>query len=203
MLQLIFSRMFALRTALEDRGGVSLQSSGLVCLLSRAKKMKASPRQRLQVCVQPTIKAWGFPKPGSSPVMCPTKGGGVIWPRLTTLWNWVLGDKHGTMMILRLLLLLRRVCVRAHARARVCVGGARMSSRALLLSQVQIFAAPWTVAHQAPLSVGFSRQEYWSGLPFPTPEDLPNQGIELSSLASPSLAGGFFTTEPSGNLLCL
>ena len=49
------------------------------------------------------------------------------------------------------------VHVRVHVRARVCVGGARMSSRALLLSQVQIFAAPWTVAHQAPLSVGFSR----------------------------------------------
>ena len=58
LLQLIFSRMFALRTSLEDRGGVSLQSSGLVCLLSRVKKIKASPRQSFQVCVQPTIKAW-------------------------------------------------------------------------------------------------------------------------------------------------
>ena len=122
----------------------------------QSEKDEGFPRQRLQVCVQPTIKAWGFPKPGSSPVMCPMEGGGVIWPRLTTLWNWDLGDKHRIMMILRLLLLLRCVCVCVCVH--VCVGGgARMSSRALLLSQVQIFAAPWTVAHQAPLSVGFSR----------------------------------------------
>ena len=51
----------------------------------------------------------------------------------------------------------------------------------------------WTVAHQAPLSMGFSRQEYWSELPFPPPGDLPNPGIELVSLVSPALAGGFFT----------
>ena len=54
------------------------------------------------------------------------------------------------------------------------------------------------VAHQAPLSMEFSRQEYWSGLPFPTPGDLRNPGIEPMSLASPALAGGFFTTEPPG-----
>jgi len=46
--------------------------------------------------------------------------------------------------------------------------------------------------------MGFSRQEYWSGLPFPSPEDLPDPGIELGSLMSPALAAGFFTTEPSG-----
>ena len=96
------------------------------------------------------------------------------------------------------------MCVHVCVHARVCVRTqARMSTRALLLSHVQIFAAPWTVAYQASLSVGFSRQEYWSGLPFPTPGNLPNQGIERSSLALPSLAGGFFATEPSGNLLCL
>ena len=49
-------------------------------------------------------------------------------------------------------------------------------------NRVQLFAAPWTVAHQAPLSMGFSRQEYWSGLPFPSPEDLPDPGIELTSV---------------------
>ena len=58
---------------------------------------------------------------------------------------------------------------------------------------------PWTVARQAPLSMGFSRQEYWSGLPFPSLGDLPNSGIELVSLASPVLVGGFFTTEPPGD----
>ena len=57
---------------------------------------------------------------------------------------------------------------------------------------------PWTVAHQAPLPMGFSRQEYRSGLPFPPPRDLPVPGIESTSPASPALAGGFFTTEPSG-----
>ena len=67
-----------------------------------------------------------------------------------------------------------------------------------LLSHVQFFATTWTVACQAPLSMEFSRQEYWSGLPFPTPGDLPDPGIEPTSLASPALAGGFFTTEPPG-----
>ena len=58
------------------------------------------------------------------------------------------------------------------------------------ISRVQLFATPWTVALQAPLSVGFSRQEYWSGLPCPPPGDLPDPGIEPESLASPALAGG-------------
>ena len=53
---------------------------------------------------------------------------------------------------------------------------------------------PWTVAHQAPLSVALPRQEYWSGLPFPPPRDLPDPGVKLMS---PALAGRFFTTEPS------
>ena len=51
------------------------------------------------------------------------------------------------------------------------------------LSRVQLFATPWTVAYHGPLSMGFSRQEYWSGLPFPSPEDLPNPGIEPRSSA--------------------
>ena len=54
-----------------------------------------------------------------------------------------------------------------------------------------------TVAHQAPLSLGFSRHEYWSGLPFSPPEDLLGPKIKLESLLSPALAGGFFTAEPS------
>ena len=59
-------------------------------------------------------------------------------------------------------------------------------------------ATPWTVALQAPLSTGFSRQEYWSGLPFPPSGDLPYPGIKLASLASPALAGRFFTATPPG-----
>ena len=62
-------------------------------------------------------------------------------------------------------------------------------------SCVQVFATLWTVAHQASLSMGFSRQEYWSGLPFPPPGDLPNPGIEPASLMSPALAGRFFTAS--------
>ena len=60
-------------------------------------------------------------------------------------------------------------------------------------------ATPWTAAHQAPLSLGFSRQEYWSGLPFPSPEDLPNPGIEPTSSAPPALAVRLFTTEHLGS----
>ena len=62
-------------------------------------------------------------------------------------------------------------------------------------SHVQLCATLWTVALQAPLSMGFSWQEYWSGLPCPPPGDLPNPGIEPTSLMSPALAGGFFTTS--------
>ena len=56
-------------------------------------------------------------------------------------------------------------------------------------------AAPWTAAHQAPLSIGFSRQEYWSGWPFPFPGDLPNPGIEPGS---PTLEADALTSEPPG-----
>ena len=67
-----------------------------------------------------------------------------------------------------------------------------------MLSHVQIFVTPWTVDHQAPLSMEFSRQEYWSGLPLPAPGDLPGPGIKPVSLVSPALRGGFFTTAPPG-----
>ena len=61
--------------------------------------------------------------------------------------------------------------------------------------QSYLFVTLWTVARQAPLSMGFSRQEYWSGLPFPTLVDLPNPGTEPMSLMSPVLAVRFFTTS--------
>ena len=61
-------------------------------------------------------------------------------------------------------------------------------------SRVRFFATPWTAASQAPLSMGFSRQEYWSGLPFPSPGDLPDPKIKPESLA---LAGGFFAILPT------
>ena len=65
-----------------------------------------------------------------------------------------------------------------------------------------LFVTPWTVAHQVPLSMELSRQEYWSGLPFPPPGDLPDSGIEPTSLAShvSYIAGRFFTSTPPGKL---
>ena len=62
-------------------------------------------------------------------------------------------------------------------------------------SCVQLFATLWTIAHQGPLSIGFFRQEYWSGLPRPPPVDHPNPWIKPTSLVSPVLAGEFFTTS--------
>ena len=59
------------------------------------------------------------------------------------------------------------------------------------------FVTPWTVAHQAPLSMGFSRREHWSGLSFPSPGDLPDQGIEPTSIMCPALADSFFTSSPT------
>ena len=75
-----------------------------------------------------------------------------------------------------------------------------------MLSYIQLFATPWTVACQAPRSVGFSRQEYWSELPFPSLGVFPDPGIKSISLASPALAGRFLTTnttwEAYFELLC-
>ena len=65
---------------------------------------------------------------------------------------------------------------------------------------VQLIATVWNVAHQAPLSMGFPRQEYWSGLPCLPPGDLPNPGIEPSSLMSLALIDGFFITKATGKI---
>ena len=66
---------------------------------------------------------------------------------------------------------------------------------AQMFSPVGLLVIPWTVAHQIPLSMGFSSQEYWSGLPFAPPVNLSNAEIETESLISPALAGRFFTTS--------
>ena len=68
-----------------------------------------------------------------------------------------------------------------------------MHVHACVLSHVQLFATPWTVAHQAPLSMGFLRQKYWSVLPFPSSEDLPNPGIKPGS---PALSADALPSEP-------
>ena len=69
------------------------------------------------------------------------------------------------------------------------------------LSHARLFAIPWTEAHQTPLSMEFSRQEYWSGLPCSPPGDLPDPGIELLSLMSPALAGRFLTTSATWEVM--
>ena len=68
-----------------------------------------------------------------------------------------------------------------------------------MLSHVQLFANPWTVARQASLSMGFSRQEYWSGLPFPSPGDLPDSGMEPTSPMSPALQSNSLPLSHLGN----
>ena len=69
------------------------------------------------------------------------------------------------------------------------------------LSHVWLFATPWTAARQAPLSMEFSRQDYWSGVPFPPPGDLPDPGIKPASLTSPALAGEFLTASATWEAL--
>ena len=71
------------------------------------------------------------------------------------------------------------------------------------VNRVWLFAAPQTMVHQAPLPMGFSRQVYWSGFPFPTPGDLPNPGIEPTSPVSPALAGRFFTHCATWKASCM
>ena len=71
----------------------------------------------------------------------------------------------------------------------------KRKAKVKLLSRVRLFVTPWTVAYQAPPSVGFSRQEYWSGLPFPSPGDLPDPGIESGS---PTFQADTLTSEPPG-----
>ena len=78
-----------------------------------------------------------------------------------------------------------------------CIGQGTQRSACVLsrFGRVRLFGTPWTVAHQVPQSMGFSRQGYWSGLPCPPPWDLPNPGVEPMSLLSPALTGMFFTTS--------
>ena len=84
------------------------------------------------------------------------------------------------------------VCVCVHQRSQILLYA---NSYYLVAKLSDSFETPWTVAHLATLSMGFSRHEYCSGLPFPPPGNLSNPGIELTS---PALAAGFFTTEPPG-----
>ena len=77
----------------------------------------------------------------------------------------------------------------------LCCWGERHACVLSHFSHVQLFATLWAITPQVPLTRGFSRQEYWSGLPFPSPGNLPDPGIKPTSLASPTSAGRFFTTN--------
>ena len=84
-----------------------------------------------------------------------------------------------------------------------CFGFSNYPSVLSCFSCIQLFVTLWPVAHQAPLSMGFSRQEYWSRLPCLPPGDLPDPGIKPTSLMSPALAGGFFTISVTWKALYL
>ena len=77
----------------------------------------------------------------------------------------------------------------------MCVWSVTSEDEVKSLSRVRLFVTPWTVAYLAPPSMGFSRQEYWSGRPFPSPGDLPDPGIEPGS---PALRAAALTSEPPG-----
>ena len=87
-------------------------------------------------------------------------------------------------------------------KGRVTPKGRPLNLLSCVLSRVQLFGTPWTIARQAPLSMGSSRQEYWSGLPCPPPGDLPHPGIETVSLRSPAPTAGFFTTSATFLYCC-
>ena len=83
--------------------------------------------------------------------------------------------------------------IKSHTQSAHWLAGGRRKVKVKSLSLVRLFVTPWTVTYQAPWSMGFSRQEYWSGLPFPSPGDLPNPGIEPGS---PALQTDALPSEP-------
>ena len=100
------------------------------------------------------------------------------------------GEKPSSVVTLSFMFAIAQVCVCVCVCARACTQSANSET-------------PWTVACQAPLPMEFSRQEYWSGLPFPSPGDLSNPGIKPTSFVSLALADRFFTTLPPGKPLTL
>ena len=90
---------------------------------------------------------------------------------------------------------LKKVSFHSNPKERGCQRIFKVKVKVKLLSCVRLFATPWTVAHQAPPSMGFSRQEYWHGSPLPSPGDVPDPGIEPRS---PALEVDALTSEPPG-----
>ena len=98
-----------------------------------------------------------------------------------------MGKEHFEEISIVLILFKKRIEIQIYVDTVCCM--------LIRFSCGQLFATLWTVSHQAPLSMGFSRQEYWSGLLCSPPADLPNLRIEPASFRSPALAGRFFTTS--------
>ena len=118
------------------------------------------------------------------------------WSHVVIPWGWCIYINHlefffmGNLSILCIYFFIPTyVCVCV-----VCV----MCVCTYQLSCIRLFVTPWSVAGQAPLSMGFPREEYWSGLPFPTSGELSNPEIKSTSPASPTVVGRFFTSEPPG-----
>ena len=114
--------------------------------------------------------------------------------------DWIFGGREGIHKVVQSSLLSNsRTFLSPLRRSRMPISShSTFSSSSLcqLYSHVWLFATPWTVAHQTPLSLGFYRQEYWSGLPFPSPGDLPNPRTEPVSLASSALQTDSLPCEP-------
>ena len=110
--------------------------------------------------------------------------------------SWTLMLTTGVLMTGRLGTLGRQAQLPQYSRE----WHARILSR---FSHARLCTTLWTATRQAPLSIGFSRQDYWSGLPCPPPGDLLNPGIKPTSLMSPALAGGFFTTSATWEALAM
>ena len=94
------------------------------------------------------------------------------------------------------------MCVYIHIHSLLCMCIYSVCVCVCVLSHFWLFATPWTVARQAPLSIELSRQEYWSGLPFPVPQPLPDPRTKPVSPMSSTLAGEFFTIVPTGKPVC-
>ena len=116
------------------------------------------------------------------------------WKMALSQGVWVPGKERGSLQSLQ-----EERCPCWHLDVKGALCWISTPQTTVLCAKLRLlFATPWTAARQAPLSMGFSRQDYWSGLPFPSPGDLPNPGITPPSPASPALAGRFSTTELPG-----
>ena len=125
------------------------------------------------------------PNPGTEPISC------VSCVDRWNLYHWVPWEAH-TLSYLHLESVFSIISIPVPGPVK------GIWWKCYLLSCVWPLVTPWTVAHQAPLSMGFSRQKYWSGLPFPSPEDLPHTGIEPRSHA---LQADSLPSEPPANMV--